>query len=147
MYLRHLRPANADISLRARTFWSEYSLSDWRKFGYITKNTPIQIYRKIHLQKTEIFQMKNSYIYHNSAQNINCGYSLEPPRQGGSNEYPQPMFLSKQKKNNVYPCKSQFIYTHIYKWGWRVLRLYRHGFITRWLLIEIQAKILIRLHG
>ena len=27
-----------------------------------------------------------------SAQNIDCGYSLEPPRQGGSNEYPQCMF-------------------------------------------------------
>ena len=27
-----------------------------------------------------------------SAQNIDCGYSLEPPRQGGSNEYPQAMF-------------------------------------------------------
>ena len=27
-----------------------------------------------------------------SAQNIDCGYSLEPPRQGGSNEYQQPMF-------------------------------------------------------
>ena len=23
-----------------------------------------------------------------SAQNIDCGYSLEPPRRGGSNEYP-----------------------------------------------------------
>ena len=27
-----------------------------------------------------------------SAQNIDCGYSLEPPRRGGSNEYPQSMF-------------------------------------------------------
>ena len=27
-----------------------------------------------------------------SAQNIDCGYSLEPPHQGGSNEYPQSMF-------------------------------------------------------
>ena len=27
-----------------------------------------------------------------SAQNTDCGYSLEPPRRGGSNEYPQPMF-------------------------------------------------------
>ena len=27
-----------------------------------------------------------------SAQNIDCGCSLEPPRCGGSNEYPQPMF-------------------------------------------------------
>ena len=25
-------------------------------------------------------------------KNINCGYSLEPPRRGGSNEYPQSMF-------------------------------------------------------
>ena len=24
--------------------------------------------------------------------NIDCGYSLEPPRRGGSNEYPQSMF-------------------------------------------------------
>ena len=23
-----------------------------------------------------------------SAQNIDCGYSLEPPRRGGANEYP-----------------------------------------------------------
>ena len=27
-----------------------------------------------------------------SAQSIDCGYSLEPPRRGGSNEYPQSMF-------------------------------------------------------
>ena len=26
------------------------------------------------------------------AQNIDCGYSLEPPRRGGSNEYPQSVF-------------------------------------------------------
>ena len=27
-----------------------------------------------------------------SAQNINCECLLEPPREGGSNEYPQSMF-------------------------------------------------------
>ena len=27
-----------------------------------------------------------------SAQNTDCGYSLEPPQRGGSNEYPQSMF-------------------------------------------------------
>ena len=27
-----------------------------------------------------------------SAQKIDCGYSLEPPRRGGSNEYPQSIF-------------------------------------------------------
>ena len=31
-------------------------------------------------------------IFHISAQNIDCRYSLEPPRRGGSNEYPQSMF-------------------------------------------------------
>ena len=38
-------------------------------------------------------------IFHISAQNIDCGYSLEPPCQGGSNEYQQSMFLSRHKKN------------------------------------------------
>ena len=46
---------------------------------------------------------KTPDIFHISAQNINCGYLLEPPRRGGSNEYPQSMFLSRNKKNNVYP--------------------------------------------
>ena len=31
-------------------------------------------------------------IFLNSAQNIDYGYSLEPPRRGGSNEYLQSMF-------------------------------------------------------
>ena len=30
-----------------------------------------------------------------SAQNIDCGYSLEPSRRGGSNEYPQSMFWAE----------------------------------------------------
>ena len=29
------------------------------------------------------------------AQNIDCGYSLEPPHRGGSNEYPQSMFCAE----------------------------------------------------
>ena len=44
------------------------------------------------LPKNENFQLKISDIFHISAQNIDCGYSLEPPRRGGSNEYPQSMF-------------------------------------------------------
>ena len=47
---------------------------------------------KFHLQKTEKIQIKKSDIFHISAQNIDCEYSLEPPRRGGSNEYPQSMF-------------------------------------------------------
>ena len=74
------------------------------------ENTPIQIYGKFQFQKTENFQIKNSDIFHISAQNIDCGYLLELPWWGGSNEYPQSMFLSRNKKNNVYPCKPQFYY-------------------------------------
>ena len=63
---------------------------------------------KISSPKTEDFQIKNSDIFHISAENIDCWQSLEPPRRGGSNEYPQSMFLSSNKKNNVHPCKPQF---------------------------------------
>ena len=87
---------------------------------------PIQIYRKIHLQKPTIFQVKNSDIFHISAQNIDCWYSLEPPWRGGSNEYQQSMFLSRNKKNNVYPCKPQFYYIKV---GFKGVKLYRHVFV------------------
>ena len=48
---------------------------------------------------------KKTDIFHISAQNIDCENSLEPPRRGGSDEYPQSMVLSRNKKYNVYPCK------------------------------------------
>ena len=55
------------------------------------------------MQYTEIFKViknKKKIIF---AQNIECGYTLEPPRRGGSNEYPQSMFWSKNKKNRYTP--------------------------------------------
>ena len=57
--------------------------------------------------------MKNSGSFQISAQNLDCGYSLEPPRRGGSNEYPQSMFLSRNKKINVCPCEPQFYYIKV----------------------------------
>ena len=44
------------------------------------ENMPIQIYRKFHLKKTDNFQKKNSDSFLISAQNIDCGYSLELPQ-------------------------------------------------------------------
>ena len=73
-----------------------------------------------------IFRIKSSDIFHISAQNIDCGYSLEPPRRGGSNEYPQSMFLSRNKKNNLYPYKPQFYYIKV---GLRGSKLYRRVFV------------------
>ena len=53
--------------------------------------------------KKKNIQIKNSDVIHISAKNhrlwvldnIVCGYSLEPHRRGGSNEYPQTMIFSK----------------------------------------------------
>ena len=59
------------------------------------------------------FSDKNSDIFHMSAQNIYCRYLLEPHRRGGSNEFPQSIDLSRNKKNNVYPCKLQFYYIKV----------------------------------
>ena len=117
----HVRPAKIQIRLRICTVWSESSLGafwvagdaaclhvdneDSDKTHY--ENTPIQTL-KISPPKTGRFQTKNTNIFHISAQNIDCGYSFEPPHRGGSNEYPQSMFLSRNMKSNVYPCKPQF---------------------------------------
>ena len=72
---------------------------------------------KILPPRNENFQIKNFDIFHISAQNIDCGYTLEPPRRGGSIEYPQSMFLGRNKKNNVYPCKPQFYYIKVGVYG------------------------------
>ena len=42
----------------------------------------------------------NSFLI--SAQNIDCGYSLEPPRRGGSNEYHNLCFV-RRGGSNEYP--------------------------------------------
>ena len=43
-------------------------------------------------------QRKKNDIFLIFAQNIDCGYKLEPPRRGVSNEYPQSTFWSKTEK-------------------------------------------------
>ena len=70
-------------------------------------------YTESFITKKWKYSDKNSDVFHISVQNMGYGYSLEPPRRGDSNEYPQPMFLSRNKKNNVYPCKPQFYYIQV----------------------------------
>ena len=79
----------------------------------ITKTCLFKYTEKFITEKLKIFRQKNSNIFHISSQNIDYGYSLEPSRRGGSNEYPQSMFLSRNKKNNVYPYKPQFYYIKV----------------------------------
>ena len=84
-----------------------------RRNASITKTCLFKYIDNFTTKKPESFHIKNSDIFHISAQNIDCGYLLEPPRRGGSNEYPQFMFLSRNKKNNVYPCKPKFYYIKV----------------------------------
>ena len=81
-------------------------------YVYITK-TPLFKYIENFTTKNWKVLDKNSDIFHISAQNIYCGYSLEPPRQ----------FLSRNKKNNVYLCKPKFYYI---KMGFQGVKLYRY---------------------
>ena len=53
--------------------------------------------------KIENFQLKNFDIFLIFAQNIDCGYTLSV-----SNEYPQYMFWSKNKKNRYTPANPSF---------------------------------------
>ena len=71
---------------------------------------PIKIYGKFYHQKNENFQIKN-LIFFILLLKTDFGYSLEPPRRGGSNVYPQSKFLIRNKKNNV--CKPQFYYIKV----------------------------------
>ena len=85
--------------------WSR-RLSKW---NVITKTCLFKYIETFTTKKKENFQIK-ILIFFKFPLKTDCGYSLEPPRRGGSNVYPQSMFLSRNKKNNVYPCKPQFYY-------------------------------------
>ena len=69
----------------------------------------MQFTEKLFGCKNENFQWTNFNIFLIFAQNIDCGYSLEPPRPRilGA-EYPQSMFWSKNKKNRYTPAYPSF---------------------------------------
>ena len=50
------------------------------------------IHRDFSPVKIENFRIKILIFFLIFAQNIDCWYTLEPPRRGGSNEYQQSMF-------------------------------------------------------
>ena len=74
---------------------------------FITKTRPFKYIENFTSKNLKFSDIKTD-IFHISAQIIDCEYSLEPPWRGSFNEYPESMFLNKNKKNNVYPCKPQF---------------------------------------
>ena len=72
------------------------------------ENMPMQLPEIFLALTIENFQLKNFDIFLIFAQNIDCGYTLEPLRRGGSNEYPQSMFWSKNKKNRYIPANPSY---------------------------------------
>ena len=72
------------------------------------ENMPIQIYTEIFTTEKWKFSDKKSDIFHISAQNLDCGYSFEPPRWGGSNEYPQSRFWAEIRKIMYTPVNPSF---------------------------------------
>ena len=64
------------------------------------ENIPIQIYWKSDHQKNENFPMKNTDIFH-----IFCS---KHRRRGGSNEYPQSIFLAEIRKIMNTPVNPSF---------------------------------------
>ena len=116
---RWLRSARASAqsyqSLRSphdENLGSKLLLSAQQRLIRITK-TRLFKYIENFTTKHWKFSDKNPNFFPISAQNIDCRYSLEPPRQGGSNEYPQSMLLNWNKKKYVYPCKPQFYYIKV----------------------------------
>ena len=77
--------------------------------SYHYENTPMQNTEIFKVVKIENFQQKNFDIFLIFAQNIDFGYTLEPPRRGGSNEYHQSMFWRKNKKNRYTPAYPSFV--------------------------------------
>ena len=75
---------------------------------YHYENMPIQYTEIFSAVKMENFPRKKIDIFNNFAQNMHCGYTLEPPRRGGSNEYPQCMFWIKNKKIKYTPANPSF---------------------------------------
>ena len=81
----------------------------WLKYSNVHyENMPMQYIELSESVKNENFQKKFFDIFLNFAQNIDCGYTLEPPHRGDSNEYPQSMFWSKNKKNRYTPANPSF---------------------------------------
>ena len=71
----------------------------------VTRNlcaNDIHSLRKLaHAIYRDFLAVKIDLFFLNFAQNIDCGYALEPPRRGGSNEYPQSMFRVKIRKIGI----------------------------------------------
>ena len=72
------------------------------------ENLPMQYRVFFSVVKIEKFHLRFMIFFSIFAPTIDCGYTLELPRRGGSNENPQFMFSTKNKKNMFTPAYPNF---------------------------------------
>ena len=92
----------------SNSYWELNSVYTWTNKTHITKTRIFKYIENFISKNWKFSDKKNSDIFHISAQNIDCGYSLEPPRRGGSNEYPQSMVWAEIRKPQFYYIKVGF---------------------------------------
>ena len=97
-------PQNTVLQLHfwvSRLRWDNYNITKTRLYNFDLLEPHFYI---VKLGLTGV-----CIIFLISAQNIDCGYSLEPPRRGGSNEYPQSMFWAEILKiSDIFLWKFSF---------------------------------------
>ena len=72
------------------------------------RNLPMHLYRYFFSGVKYVQFIDKKYSFLIFSQNIDCGYTLEPPCQGGSNKYSQSMFWSNNNKNRYTPAYPSF---------------------------------------
>ena len=94
-------------------FYAFPKVADLEKLHSIHyENTPIQYIENFTSKNWEFFQIK-TMIFFIFLLKTYCGYSLEPHRRGGSNEYPQSMFWTKIRQIMFTPVNPNFDYIKV----------------------------------
>ena len=89
---------------------------------YMTKTRLFKYIETVTTKKGELSDKQKWYIiFPIPAKKIDGWYLLEPSHRDDSNEYPRYFFRSRNKKNNVYPCKPQFDYIKVGLKGVRIM--------------------------
>ena len=87
-----------------------YMLHGSSYYIYITKTCLFKYTENFTTKKWKFSDKKFWYFSYfcSKIKNIDFGYSLEPPRRGGSNEYPQSMLLGRIRKIMYTPVNPSF---------------------------------------
>ena len=86
----------------------KYSGCNMKTTEFITKTRLFKYIENFTSKNWKFSDKKLCKNFHISAQNIDCWYSLEPPRRGGSNEYLQSMFWAEIRKIMYTPVNPSF---------------------------------------